>query len=125
MNRRVISLGAGLAVMAASLLPMSAQAHKSVRLGRFNCYQLSAMQAYPYDFNIKLKSTKRYVLVKKGESFGAGRYVHDGMKLVFKSGYLYRNDWKGTHDVDGTGEHRLEMARKTSEEESSFWCQEP
>ena len=104
---------------------MSAQAHESVRLGKYNCYQRAGFEAYPYDFNVKLKSTKRYVLIKKGESFGAGRYVHEGRKLVFKSGYLYRNDWKGTHDVDGTGEHRLEMNRKTSDEETSIWCQEP
>ena len=111
MSRRVLSLGAGCAILLASLLPMSATAHESVKLGRYDCVDWYLEDWTPYFFKIVDNNTYKFMVDSKPDDLiSKGRYVHDGKKIRFKSGYLYKKNYTATHGVS-SGTHAIHLQR--------------
>lgn len=86
-------------VLVVAPLSAPAAAHQSLRTGRYECW-LSAITQYSY-FDLKIMSGGRYAFLRDNEVVGsAGRYVHDGKKVRFTSGFLKKKGYTGRHLVD-------------------------
>ncbi|MBK5227470.1 MAG: hypothetical protein JJE05_03080 [Actinobacteria bacterium] len=95
MSKRTVSIFASLAV-AGLLLPMPSSAHSSLRKGRYECWLSEITQYSNYD--LKIKAGNKYAFTLDDETVGkAGKFVHDGKKLRFTSGYLKEEGYKGKH----------------------------
>ena len=111
MIRRVLSLGACLALLLAALVPMSATAHKSVKLGRYDCWDW--YYEMPTGTYLKIVDSNSYKFMadkKQDELISKGRFVHDGEKIRFKSGYFFNKNYKATHSVS-SGTHGIHLKK--------------
>lgn len=94
-----LRLGAVVICVVALLgLSVPSFAHQSLRNGAYECW-LSQIGQYS-NYELKVRSGGRYALMLDDDVVGkAGEFSHSGEKIVFKSGYLKKKGYKGTHAV--------------------------
>jgi len=81
-----------------ALTAVPSVAHQSLRTGAYECW-LSQIGQYS-NYELKIRSGGRYALMLDDDTVGKpGRFVHDGQKIRFTSGYLHKKRYKGTHAV--------------------------
>lgn len=112
MSRRVLSLGACVAILAASLLPTSASAHDGgVKRARYNCWDWYAEMPTGYYLKIVDSNSYKFMADKEQDELVAkGTFVHDGEKVRFKSGYFHRKNYTATHS-SSSGAHAIHLQR--------------
>ncbi len=111
--RRAALLALSLALVGALTVGPST-AHESLRTGRYECW-LSQIGQYS-NYDLKIRSGGRYALMLDDDVVGRkGRFVHDGRKLRFTSGYLKRQGYKGKHAVldDAYDTHMIYLYKGT------------
>ena len=126
MGRRLVAIGACMAVWATLLIPTAASAHQSIRLGRYNCFEYTP-DGVPLatGHQLRIRSGTGYAFVTPNGRLRRGGFAHNGENVNFTSGYLDRNGWDGFHSIDGSRNHGIRMVRETRTGFRVLYCSNP